>query len=191
MKKLIIVVTCFYSAFSYGQEQDATSRRMRWTNLIQVGEIFDDNESVTGRFAGSWTSGIEINKLTTGVKLGYNDYDLFKVGSVSLYGKYRLFDKGFSPYGYGLVGYGNTVYFEDESQIDATNSDGGLLYGGGVGVSFPLGKIALLFQLGYKFQRVAYDEPDNYYYSDNYYSGNTKHTTRKMNRIEFKIGVQF
>lgn len=203
MRKLIIVgLVCLCSVVVHAQDVDSTSQKMKWTNLVQIGQMFDGNEGgITGNFVGSWTSGIQKNNLSVGIELGYNSYGSFKIGSMAFYGKYRLFKNGLSPYGYGTVGYGIPAYFKEESRIDATSSNGGILYSTGVGLDYPMGKVTLLFQFGYKFQKINYDDPNYYYYNDilastsSFFapgnSGDGRHTTRKMNRIELKIGMQF
>ena len=195
MKKLIVVIACFCVTSIYAQEQDSTAQRAKWTNLIQIGQVFENDEGVTGRITASITSGIQYRKLSTGIELGFHDYGFFNVGSAALYGKYRVFDNKVSPYSYGLVGYGQPLYYKENTQIDAsTNTDGGILYGAGVGVDYLLGKVTLLFQLGYKFQRTTYNQPDYYYWLSSFAprnSGDQIQVIRKMNRVEFKIGVQF
>jgi len=197
MKKLILMILTFcFGSFVYGQEQDSTRYNRRWVNTIQLGQMFDGNEGVTGRLSASWASGIEINKAFVGLELGFNDYGLFNLGSIAINGRYRLFEKGLSPYGYGIVGYGHPWYFKDNNeQINTTSRRGGALLGAGLGVEYPVGKVRMLFQLGYKFQKVTYDEPNYYYYDwlSSFVAGNNdgKQTTRKMNRVEFKIGLAF
>jgi len=198
MKKLLIISACFCGILATAQEQDSIRQKMKWANMIQIGQLLDGNEGVTGRMTASWVSGVQINKLTAGIALGINGYDLFTIGAASLYGKYKIFENKISPYGYGIAGYGLPMYFREDSQLDATSSKGGILYGVGIGMDIPIGKASLLFQLGYKFQKTTYDEPTYYYYSIDalssfapYNGENYTYTTRKMNRVEFKIGVQF
>lgn len=195
MKKLIILAACFYTAFTQAQEVDSAIQKMKWTNIVQIGQTFDNNEELTGRLTGSIISGVQRNKLFAGIALGLNDYGDFNIGSAALYGKFRLKEEGVSPYGYASFGYGYPTHFKDGTRIGASaNTDGGILYGSGIGVDVPLGKIKFLMQLGYKFQMTSYDEPAYYYdiwSSLAPYGGDGKHTTRKMHRIEFKIGIQF
>lgn len=199
MKKLILMIVVFcFGSLVYGQEQDSTVNSMKWVNQVQIGQMFDGNQGVTGRLSASWASGVEINKVFTGLELGFNDYGLFNLVSIAINGKYRLFEKGISPYGYGILGYGHPLHFkENDEQINTTSRKGGLLSGIGLGVEYPVGKVRMLFQLGYKFQKATYDEPNYYYFYDRLSSfapGNyndQKHTTRKMNRVEFKIGLAF
>jgi hypothetical protein len=170
---------------------------MAWTNVIQIGQTFDDNEGLTGRLTVALMSGVQRNKLFAGLALGFGDYGDFNIGSVALYSKYRLLEKGVSPYGYASFGYGRPTYFKDDNGQDtARNTNGGLLYETGIGIDIPLGNAILLVQLGYRFQKITYDEPNYYYYSNQLsnfapYGGDAKHTIRKINRIEFKLGIQF
>jgi hypothetical protein len=198
MKKLsFIIIAMGIGATMYGQEQDSISNHRKWVNLLQIGQMFEDNAGITGRLSASWTSGVEINKVFAGVELGFNDYGPFNFGSIAVNGKYKFFEEGVTPYGYGLLGYGHPFYVKDnEGRLDVTSRKGGLLYGIGMGLDVPIGKVKMLFQLGYKFQKASYSEPNYYYYNrlssfapGDYSDG--KHTTRKMNRVEFKIGVAF
>lgn len=199
MKKILIVAICLCSVYAHAQEMDTTANKIKWVNLIQVGQIFSNNDGVSGLLSGSWTSGIQRGRLITGIELGFNDYEIFNLGSAALYGKYKLRNIDRSPYSYGLIGYGLPLYHKDDQILDTSSIIGGLVYGLGMGMDFPIGKTTFLIQLGYKYQTTTYDEPSYYYYSGDvvssfapYNEGNYKYTTRrKMHRIEFKIGIQF
>ncbi len=197
MRKLIIIA-CLYTTVAQAQDSDSTIQKSKWTNMIQIGQLFEDNGGLTGRLVGTYTSGVLHNRLFAGVELGFSDYSIFSVGSIALYGKYRIIERGVSPYGFASFGYGRPLYSEGTLPLGKfTSIDGGIQYGAGAGIDIPMGKAIFLLQLGYKFQKITYDEPTyNYNYfsivgNSTSYEGNKKYTIRKMHRVEFKIGVQF
>ena len=197
MKKILIVAICLCGVFTHAQEMDTTANKIKWVNLVQIGQMFSNHDGVSGLLSGSWTSGVQRGRLITGVELGFNDYEIFNLGSAALYGKYILRKIDRSPYGYGLIGYGLPLYHKNHQILDTSSIKGGLIYGLGIGMDFPMDKVTFLVQLGYKFQKTSYDQPAYYYsYNIDMFSnfapyGGSKNTTRKMHRIEFKIGLQF
>jgi len=200
MKKLLVTIMSLIVMSTYGQQENEEQKpvKLKWVNSFQLGQMFSNNEGVTGTLSASYLSGVKRNRITAAIELGYNDYELFKLGSTALVGMYKVKKSGISPYLHGSIGYGLPLYFKDDSQIDATSSEGGILTGGGFGVDFPLGKASLILQLGYKFQKTTYDEPNFYYYGydllSSFAPGNIadySYTTRKMHRVEFKIGMMF
>ncbi len=187
------------SAHAQQINQDSIrKKRVEYYFQIQSGALIGCSSCSKGKeitFSGSTTHGIKIGrKLRVGAGIGLDSYFAWNTipvfGSVSwdLLGKKNaLFVE--MNYGEALAAWRQVNYEEYGYQ----SSDGGKVYGYGLGYRVKYEKIRMSFGIGHRTQMLTsyYEYPTNYWDNNQYVLGEPSRKTVKneMNRLMFWIAV--
>jgi hypothetical protein len=196
MKIIITIILSFFCISSFGQQP--TKPTWKYTGIVQGGLIAGASDY---EYTVQTIQGVKKGPWLVGIGVGIDNY--FAPGfPVVAHGQYHYGKRRSKPFAYAQAGpqipWRKNEWeekFDDQNRFEFKS---GWLAEGGLGYQLPLGKkLNLLTSIGYSFKQVTYDE-----YQPTWWSGPViprpsgpiytgYHQKLTMNRLVFKVGVQF
>jgi hypothetical protein len=185
IKKLSLLATLLLPVFLYAQPDTIAGRQHRVTyfNYISSGALLANKDKGIS-FSVSSIHGVRSNKFFTGLGIGYDAYQEWRMVPLMASIGYDLFEKQSASVfvqlqgGYSLA---RNVPVGDFQPVRFDSKGGGML-GAFLGYTIKKENIRLYLMTGYKFQRITYEA--NNWWSPNYRTS----VKREIERITVQIG---